>query len=153
MFGQEFKILVADDSLIYTKLIQQTLLSDRHPPKTGEGCGTQASNLCHPERSNCFAPRRSYGVEGPFGKLRAGSAVSLRQDERRKAFSRCRLYSENSLKRCCRSERTAGPSTALSSASRTTTSLRMTEVRWDGWRPVPTGNVLQALPIHGQCWT
>jgi CheY-like chemotaxis protein len=30
MFGQEFKILVADDSLIYTKLIQQTLLSDRH---------------------------------------------------------------------------------------------------------------------------
>lgn len=30
MFGQEFKILVADDSLIYTKLIHQTLLSDRH---------------------------------------------------------------------------------------------------------------------------
>ena len=53
------------------------------------------------------------GVEGPFGKLRAGSAVSLRQEERRKAFSRCRLYSENSLKRCCRSERTGGPSTAF----------------------------------------
>jgi hypothetical protein len=41
-------------------------------------------------------------------------------------FSRRGVHSENSLKRCCRSEWTAGPSTALSSASRTTTSLRMT---------------------------
>jgi hypothetical protein len=60
-----------------------------HFPKPGH----PDSNLCHPERSSCFAPRSSYEVEGP--------AVHPRQDERRKAFSRCSLTGENSLKRRC----------------------------------------------------
>src|SRR2546423_919121 len=39
----------------------------------------------------------------------------------------CSLQGENSLRSPCQSRLTAGPSTAWSSASRTTTSLRMTE--------------------------
>src|SRR4051794_20986139 len=52
---------------------------------------------CHSEGSGCFASRSSCGVEGP--------AACRRQNERSRAFSRCRLRGENSLKRCCRSPR------------------------------------------------
>src|SRR6185312_14792559 len=59
-------------------------------------------------------------VEGPPRRVRDLRHV--------KAFPRCSMHGENSPKRYCQPPVTRGPSTALPSASRTTTSLRMTEL-------------------------
>src|SRR5439155_14081036 len=99
--------------------------------ESGEGSEVKAvsprfrvlSKPCHPERSSCFAEREAATESKDL--LLAGAKMNAERN-----FHDALGRGENSQGRLCLSSSKAGPSSALSSASPTTTSVRMTECVW-----------------------